>query len=100
MQDPNVTRTCLACQMADPPPSMTCRLGRDHRAGRAAGCPACGRLTAACTRRPCSATRRTRRGAGVAKARLRVLMPHAVPWQAGTRPGRQPGADATGQENR
>ena len=35
-------RTCLACQMADPPPSMTCRLGRDHRVGAAAGCPAAG----------------------------------------------------------
>ena len=22
MQDPNVTPTCLACQMADPPPSI------------------------------------------------------------------------------
>ena len=47
--------SCLACQMEDPPPSMTCRLGRDHRVGTTAGCPACGRLTAACAARPCSA---------------------------------------------
>ncbi len=35
--------------------------GRDHRVGTASGCPACGRLTAACARRPCSATRRSHR---------------------------------------
>jgi len=52
--------TCLACQLADPPPDMTCRLGRDHRVGTAYGCPGCGRLMAACARRPCSAMRRTR----------------------------------------
>ncbi len=54
-------RTCLACQMADPPPDMTCRLGRDHRVGIAAGCPGCGRLMAACALRPCSARRASRR---------------------------------------
>ena len=91
MQDPNVTPTCLACQMAGPPPSMTCRPGRDHRVGRASGCPACGRLRAACARRPCSAMRRARR---------RLVMLRAVPWQAGTRPGRRRGADGTGQEDR
>jgi hypothetical protein len=46
--------------MEDPPPSMTCRLGRDHRVGTAAGCPGCGRLMAACGRRPCSAWPRER----------------------------------------
>jgi hypothetical protein len=49
--------TCLACQMEDPPSDMTCTLGRDHRVGVAGGCPGCGRLTAACAARPCSATR-------------------------------------------
>ncbi len=53
----NAQRTCLACQMADPPPDMTCRRGRDHRVGTAAGCPCCVRLIAACARRPCSARR-------------------------------------------
>ena len=51
------SRVCLACQMPDPPPDQTCTLGRDHRVGRQAGCPACGRLMAACARRPCSARR-------------------------------------------
>jgi len=55
-------RTCPGCQMADPPPSMTCTLGRDHRVGTAAGCPGCGRLMAACALRPCSAWRRAWRG--------------------------------------
>ena len=49
---------CLACPMAEPPPSMTCSLGRDHRVGTAAGCPGCGRTMAACARRPCSRRRR------------------------------------------
>ena len=57
MQDPNRARTCLACQMTDPPPFMTCHLGRDHRVGLVAGCPACGRPTAACARHPCSVMR-------------------------------------------
>jgi hypothetical protein len=88
MQDLNVTPTCLTCQMTDPPPSMTCRLDRDHRVGRASGCPACGRLTAACARRPCSPMRRTPWPAGIAKARLRLMTPSAGPWRG------------TGQENR
>ena len=50
-------RTCMGCGMADPPPDMTCRWGRDHRVGTATGCPGCGRLMAACARRPCSARR-------------------------------------------
>ena len=50
-------RTCMGCEIADPPPYMTCRLGRDHRVGTAAGCPGCGRLMAACALRPCSARR-------------------------------------------
>ncbi len=47
--------SCLACQIPAPPPDQTCTLGRDHRVGTQVGRPACGRLTAACTRRPCSA---------------------------------------------
>ena len=72
MQDQSASRTCRACQMADPPPSMTCDQGRDHRVGIAAGCPACGRLVAACARRPCSVMRGARRAAGAAKVRLVV----------------------------
>jgi hypothetical protein len=44
---------CLACGMADPPADPTCTGGWDHRVGRAAGCPHCGRLREACARRPC-----------------------------------------------
>ncbi len=55
-------QACPGCQMADPRPSMTCLLGRDHRVGLAARCPGCGRLMAACARRPCSAWPRARRG--------------------------------------
>ncbi len=54
---PGAMLTCLDCQTADPPPEMTCTLGRDHRVGAASGCPACIRLTAACAARPCSAAR-------------------------------------------
>lgn len=50
-------QSCLACGIADPPRSMTCTLGRDHRVGAASGCPAYLRLTAACAARPCSARR-------------------------------------------
>ena len=59
------TGTCLECGMADPPPSMTCTRGRDHRVGGTSGCPACLRLTVACAARPCSAARpgQARRGA-------------------------------------
>jgi hypothetical protein len=97
MQDPNATPTCLTCQMTDPPPSMTCRLGRDHRVGRASGCPTCGRLMAACARRPCSPMRaQTQWPAGIAKVRLRLGRLRAVPWPAGTRPGRRRGAGGTG----
>jgi hypothetical protein len=46
-------RTCRACGLADPPPDPTCRDGRDHRVGTAAGCSHCGRLPQACARRPC-----------------------------------------------
>jgi hypothetical protein len=49
-------RVCRACQMPDPP-DQTCTLGRDHYVGPDAGCPACGRLMAACARRPCTAWR-------------------------------------------
>jgi len=45
---------CLACGTTDPPPSMTCTLGRDHRVGTASGYPASGRLTATCAARPYS----------------------------------------------
>jgi len=30
-------QVCLACQMPDPTPEMTCTLGRDHRVGLASG---------------------------------------------------------------
>ncbi len=46
-------KTCQACVLTDPPPEPTCRDGRDHRVGTAAGCPHCGRLAEACARRPC-----------------------------------------------
>ena len=46
--------TCRDCELADPPPDPTCRDGRDHRVGTAAGCLHCGRLREACARRPCS----------------------------------------------
>ncbi len=52
---------CLTCQMPGPPPEQTCTLGHDHRVGTSAGCPACGRLTAACARRPCSTMRKRHR---------------------------------------
>ncbi len=45
--------TCLVCGMPDPPPDPTCHHGLDHRVGRAAGCPHCGRLPRACAWRPC-----------------------------------------------
>ena len=48
-------------QDLDPPPEQTCAGGRDHRVGLEAGCPNYGRLLAACTRRPCSAWRETKR---------------------------------------
>ena len=48
--------------MDDPPPEQTCDGGyggilRDHYVGDDAGCPSCGRLKAACARRPCQAMR-------------------------------------------
>lgn len=52
---------CLVCGDPDPAPEMTCGRGgyehgpRDHRVGVKAGCPSCGRLKAACARRPCAA---------------------------------------------
>ena len=61
----STTGTCLACGIPDPPPEQACTLGLDHYVGPPAGCPACGRLTAACAARPCSAARsgRVRGGA-------------------------------------
>jgi hypothetical protein len=50
---PAEVRTCRVCRLADPPPDPTCRDGRDHRVGTAAGCPHCGRLPQACAWRPC-----------------------------------------------
>ena len=50
---PAEVRTCRICGLAGPPPDPTCRDGRDHRVGTAAGCPHCGRLREACARRPC-----------------------------------------------
>jgi hypothetical protein len=55
--------TCLDCGMTDPPPEQTCHGGtpggelRDHFVGDDRGCPNCGRLMAACARRPCSVMR-------------------------------------------
>ena len=68
----SATGTCLAYGMPAPAPSMTCTLGRDHRVGAASGCPACLRLTAACTARPCSA----RRG-------VRCEVPRGQAWGSG-----------------
>ena len=57
--------TCLACGITAPPPEQTCDGGtpgselRDHFVGTDHGCPNCGRLAAACARRPCSAMRAT-----------------------------------------
>jgi hypothetical protein len=57
---------CLVCGTPDPAPEMTCGGGgyefdpRDHFVGDGAGCPNCGRLKAACARRPCSVMRRNR----------------------------------------
>ena len=57
---------CLKCGMTGPPPDETCSPGapggaRDHRigSGHALACPYpdCGRLLAACVRRPCQARR-------------------------------------------
>jgi len=96
MQDPAATRTCLACQMTDPPPSMTCRQGRDHYAGPAAGCPACGRLRTACAWRPCTVMRRTQHQPGPATARLRLAVPRALPCRTGRRPGPPPRPGQTG----
>lgn len=45
--------TCRVCGMPDPPPDPTCHQGMDHRVGRAARCPHCGRLPQACAWRPC-----------------------------------------------
>jgi hypothetical protein len=50
---PTQVRAYRVCGLADPPPYPTCRDGRDHRVGTAAGCPHCGRLPEACARRPC-----------------------------------------------
>jgi len=99
MQDPNAARTCLACQVTDPPPSMTCHRGRDHRVGAAAGCPACGRLRAACARRPCSMMRRAQRQSGTATARLRLAVPRGLSWRTGRRPSPPPGPGRTGPEH-
>jgi len=98
MRDPREARTCRACQMTGPPPDQTCRRGRDHYVGTTAGCPACGRLTAACARRPCSAARgplpRTR------LARIQLAMALAAARQARTRPGRGPATASRRRENR
>jgi len=54
---------CLDCGLVDPPPEQTCDGGtpggmpRDHRVGDDRGCPNCGRLVAACSKRPCSVWR-------------------------------------------
>ncbi len=95
MHDPREARTCRTCQMADPPPDQTCRRGRDHYVGTAAGCPACGRLTAVCALRPCPAAR-----GPLNRAPLATIQPITAPTarQARTRPQREPAA-SPGQEN-
>ncbi len=96
---PDAARTCLACRMTDPPQSMTCHQRRDHRVGPAAGCPACGRLRAACAWRPCSVMRRAQQQPGTATARLRLAVPRALRWRTGERPGPPPRPGRTGQEH-
>ncbi len=99
MQDPSGARTCLACQ-TDPPPFMTCHLGRDHHVGLVDRVPglraADGRVHPAPVLRDAPGPR----AAGIATARRSLAAPRKVPWQAGNGPGRQPGASGTGQENR
>jgi len=80
-------RMCRACQMTDPPPSQTCRGGRDHYVGRVAGCPVRGRLRAVCARRRCSVMRGARWTARVARVRLEG--PRWVRRRAWRKPGPQ-----------
>ena len=63
---------CLVCGMTDPSPDRACLPGWDHRVSPPeAGCPGCGRLSAACARRfPCQA-RRSLFGWQLARLRLR-----------------------------
>ncbi len=79
---PPQVRMCRVCGLADPPPDPTCRDGRDHRVGTAAGCPYCGRLPEACAWRPCSGSMHE---AATTKARLVRLM--RLSWRTVARPG-------------
>jgi hypothetical protein len=69
---------CLVCGDPDPAPEMKCGDGgyehgpRDHFVGAGAGCPNCGRLKAACARRPCSVMRATGILAALDRLRLRI----------------------------
>jgi hypothetical protein len=94
--------TCLVCGIPDPPPDPTCHHGLDHRVGRAAGCPHCGRLPRACAWRPCFGSlhdagsglvRRVWRESGTKWGRLRRER-HGVkcPAEAGV-----PAAEVTGE---
>ncbi|HEX5301694.1 MAG TPA: hypothetical protein VFW50_32355 [Streptosporangiaceae bacterium] len=76
-------QTCRICGLADPLPDPTCHDGRDHRVGTATGCPHCGRLQQACSRRPCFGSMH---GAARAKAQLTHLarrLPRHVAGGAG-----------------
>jgi hypothetical protein len=76
---PAEVRTCRACGLADPPPDPTCRDGRYHRDGTAAGCPHCGRLPQACARRPCPGS--MREAAQTKKQLVRLIR---LAWRLGT----------------
>ncbi len=88
---PEHDRDVPGFEMADPPPSMTCTLERDHRVGTASGCPACLRLTAPCAARPCSAARPGQAWRGT-RVRYRAAKPGV---RSGLAPPGQPGAART-----
>jgi hypothetical protein len=72
---------CRVCGRADPPPDPTCNGGLDHRVGRAAGCPHCGRLRQACAWRPCF---ESMHDTGAGQVRLVRLV--GLAWRTVTRP--------------
>jgi hypothetical protein len=74
-QDHHTAPACRGCLMTDPPPDQTCYQGQDHYIGPPAGCPGCGRLAAACARRPCSARRGAGRGRGSRRGAARPAGP-------------------------
>jgi hypothetical protein len=78
---PTEVRTCRVYGRADPSPDPTCRDGRDHRVGTAAGCPHCGRLPQACARRPCSGSMHE-----AARAKAQLVRLTRLAWQLVTPP--------------